>query len=423
MTRRLAAIMFTDMVGYTSLSQQNESLALDLLDEHRKLVRPFFQKHDGTEIKTVGDAFLVEFGSAVEASRCAFEIQQSMSELNRDRPGERQIKLRIGLHLGEVIHRDRDVYGDAVNVASRIQHLADPGGICISQQVYDHVHNKLEFGVLSLGTHELRGVESPLEIYKIVLPWEIEPGESDQVCIECLTYGLVRSGVVLIEGPSGAGKTSLVRGLARLAVENDQPLIFVSTELSPPEASERIRIWGNESERIRFIDCYGPTADDQSARLVPPNLALDRVRRDLAKSINELENPYILFDGLDPIAIELGEDPTYEFVVAACSACKAKSIAGCATITDGAHSPRFLSMLRTVFAGVIQLRLDDTTKGIRRTLRIRSMKGEAHPTDPFPFEIRGDGILIGAPDYRFKLPARHMDPHFLKFTGSGKPVG
>jgi pentatricopeptide repeat protein len=164
--------MFTDIVGYTSLTQKDESLAMQLLEEHRSLVRPFFPKHNGREVKTIGDAFLVEFASALEAIRCAFDIQQSMHEMNNGRLPEKQVQLRIGVHVGDVIHSQNDVYGDAVNVASRIEPLAMPGGICVSQQVYDHIRNKFEFPLTSIGKRELKNVGEPLEVFKVVMPWE-----------------------------------------------------------------------------------------------------------------------------------------------------------------------------------------------------------------------------------------------------------
>ena len=105
--------MFTDIAGYTSLSQRNETLALQLLEEHRSLLRPFFPRHAGKEIKTIGDAFLVEFASALEAVRCAFEMQQSLHERNAINPPGRKVTLRIGIHLGDVVHNQDDVYGDA----------------------------------------------------------------------------------------------------------------------------------------------------------------------------------------------------------------------------------------------------------------------------------------------------------------------
>lgn len=172
--RRLAAVMFTDIVGYTALSQKNEALAMQLLEEHRRRIRPIFTEHNGREVKTIGDAFLVEFASALDAVRCAFDIQQSMHEMNAGRPEGKSVLMRVGIHVGDVIHSQGDVYGDSVNVASRIEPLALPGGICISEQVYDQVKNKLEFPLESLGEKELKNVSGPLEVFRVVLPWEGE---------------------------------------------------------------------------------------------------------------------------------------------------------------------------------------------------------------------------------------------------------
>jgi adenylate cyclase len=166
--------MFTDMVGFTALSQKNETGALHVLEEHRKIVRPFFPKHNGREIKTIGDAFLVEFASALEAVRCAFEIQQSLHELNSTRPPNGKLFVRVGVHLGDVIHGQNDVYGDAVNIASRIEPLASPGGISITEQVYAQIRNKFEFPFVSLGKQKLKNVQEPVEVYRVVLPWETQ---------------------------------------------------------------------------------------------------------------------------------------------------------------------------------------------------------------------------------------------------------
>jgi adenylate cyclase len=167
--------MFTDIVGYTALSRQNETLALELLQWHCDLLRPIFKKHGGREVKSIGDGFLVEFVSALEAVRCALEIQQSLHLENSVRPMEKRILLRIGIHVGDVIHSQGDVYGDAVNIASRIEPVAEPGGICITNQVHEDVRNKLGFSTINVGTHELKNVDLPVEIYKIVLPWTPTP--------------------------------------------------------------------------------------------------------------------------------------------------------------------------------------------------------------------------------------------------------
>jgi class 3 adenylate cyclase len=126
--------MYTDMVGYTALGQRNESLSLALVDEQRKLIRPILARFGGTEIKTMGDAFLVEFSNALDAVRCAYEIQRATREYNIPLLPESRIHLRIGLHLGDVLESKGDISGDAVNVASRIEPLSADGGVCLSRR-------------------------------------------------------------------------------------------------------------------------------------------------------------------------------------------------------------------------------------------------------------------------------------------------
>ncbi len=165
--------MFTDIVGYTALSQRNESLSLQRLDENRRILRSIFPKYNGSEVKTIGDAFLIEFSSALESVRCAVAIQRELEELGKSTSAE-LAQVRIGIHVGDVVHSNNDVYGDAVNVASRIEPLAEPGGICISGQVFEHVRNKLECPIVSLGRKELKNVQQLTEVYKVVTPWNKE---------------------------------------------------------------------------------------------------------------------------------------------------------------------------------------------------------------------------------------------------------
>lgn len=174
--RRLAAIMFTDMVGYTALTQSNESQAMGVLERHNRLLRPFFPRFHGREVKTIGDSFLVEFESALDATRCAVDIQTYLHDYNSSSKDEWKVKLRIGIHLGDVIHQRNDVFGDAVNIASRIQPLAQPEGVCVSQQVYDQVRNKLERSLIPLGPVQLKNVEGSVDVYRVEMPWEEERG-------------------------------------------------------------------------------------------------------------------------------------------------------------------------------------------------------------------------------------------------------
>jgi len=170
--RRLAAIMFTDIAGYTALTQVNEPLALELLENQRSMLRPIFRAHGGREIKTIGDAFLLEFDSALEATQCAVALQTALHVYNMSAAAERRIRVRVGIHLGDVAHHEGDVFGDAVNIASRIEPLAEPEGICISEQVFDQVRNKVAVPLVRLDVPELKGVQFHIDVYKVVLPWE-----------------------------------------------------------------------------------------------------------------------------------------------------------------------------------------------------------------------------------------------------------
>ncbi len=169
--RILAAIMFTDMVGYSAITQNNESLALELLEEHRQILRSYFPKHGGHEVETVGDAFFVEFNSALEAVQCAIEIQKSLYERNKTVPDIKQIKIRIGVHLGDVVHSGKNVLGDGVNIAARIEPLAHSCGICVSQDVARQIENKIDLPISRIDRAKLKNIKLPVDVYAVVLPW------------------------------------------------------------------------------------------------------------------------------------------------------------------------------------------------------------------------------------------------------------
>ncbi len=170
--------MFTDLVGYTALAQRNESLSLAIVEEQRNLIRPILVRHDGREIKTMGDSFLVEFPNALDAVRCAYDIQRGVREFNISMPEERKIHLRIGVHLGDVVESSGDISGDAVNLASRIEPLANDGGVCLTREVYNQVHNKVELRMESIGTRTLKNVNFPMEVFRIAMPWESDAAGS-----------------------------------------------------------------------------------------------------------------------------------------------------------------------------------------------------------------------------------------------------
>ncbi len=168
-TRKLAAIMFTDIVGFSRQMGADEARMLRLLEVHNQLIQQAVTTHHGTVIKTVGDAFLVDFPSVVHAVQCAQAIQTQFKAHNTARESAEQIHVRIGIHLGDIVQKDGDVFGDGVNIASRLQELAAPDTVCLSQKVYEEVAKKLALGtVISLGKPKLKNITERFTVYALL---------------------------------------------------------------------------------------------------------------------------------------------------------------------------------------------------------------------------------------------------------------
>ena len=174
-SRRLAAIMFTDLVGYSALAHRDEALAIELLEMHRGWVREILPRFGGREIETVGDAFLVEFAGALAAVECAVAIQRRFAEHNAAAPEARRMELRVGIHLGDVEHKADKVFGDGVNIASRIHGMAKPGGICVSEDVHRAVRNRPAFQFASLGSPPLKNITTALELFELAPSMSLAP--------------------------------------------------------------------------------------------------------------------------------------------------------------------------------------------------------------------------------------------------------
>ncbi|MEX2273628.1 MAG: adenylate/guanylate cyclase domain-containing protein [Vicinamibacterales bacterium] len=165
--RVLAAIMITDMVGFSKDMEHSEADTYSKLMRHNDIVRQTIARNSGTEVKTIGDAFLVRFASAVDAVQAAVDIQRALGGHNRDRVDNERIVVRIGIHTGHVLTMDGDVLGNSVNLAARIQPLADPGGICISEDTYRLVRSIVDIPVSSLGRRQLKNIANPPELFAI----------------------------------------------------------------------------------------------------------------------------------------------------------------------------------------------------------------------------------------------------------------
>jgi adenylate cyclase len=166
--RRLAAILAADVVGYSALMERDEAGTLAALKDHRrKILVPLVRQHQGRIVKFMGDGVLVEFASAVNAVQCAVKLQQAMAATNHDPADEHHIVLRIGVNLGDVMVEGSDLYGDGVNVAARLEALADPGGILVSGTAYDYIRNKVKVGFDDLGPQTLKNIAEPVRIYRI----------------------------------------------------------------------------------------------------------------------------------------------------------------------------------------------------------------------------------------------------------------
>jgi len=282
--------MFTDMVGYTAITQSNETQAMEVLDRHYRLLRPFFPRFNGREVKTMGDSFLVEFDSALDALRCAVEIQSYLHDYNLTSKEGWKISLRIGVHLGDVIHQDGDVFGDAVNIASRIEPLAPPGGVVISEQVYDQVHNKSEFPLVPMGEKSLKNVSGSVQIYSVQMPWEREvpsertgldskriavlpfvsmsPDPNDEYFADGLTEELITK-ISLVKGLEVIARTSAMnyKGQKKNASQIGNELkVGTLLEGSVRKAGNRIRVSAQlinaNNEAHLWAETYDRSLDD-----------------------------------------------------------------------------------------------------------------------------------------------------------------
>jgi adenylate cyclase len=168
--RRLAAIVSADVAGYSHLMGQDDSGTLNTLKAHRReLIDPKIAEYGGRIVKTTGDGLLLEFSSVVDAVRCAVDMQRGMSKRNSSVPADQRIDFRIGINVGDIIIENDDIFGDGVNVAARLQELAEPGGICVSGRVHEDAHGKVDVSFEDTAERQLKNIARPVRVFRILL--------------------------------------------------------------------------------------------------------------------------------------------------------------------------------------------------------------------------------------------------------------
>jgi class 3 adenylate cyclase/pimeloyl-ACP methyl ester carboxylesterase len=208
--RRLAAILAADVAGYSRLMGVDEEGTLAALKTcRREIIDSKIAEHRGRIVKTTGDGALVEFASAVDAVRCAMEIQRTMAERNAAIPEDRRIEFRIGINVGDVIIEKQDIYGDGVNIAARLEGIAKAGGICISRQAFDQIEGKLQFAFREMGPQNLKNITKPIDVLAIGVDetggslGQLKPKQEIKYCQTpdgvCLAYAISGSGPPLVK--------------------------------------------------------------------------------------------------------------------------------------------------------------------------------------------------------------------------------
>ena len=167
--RKLAAIFSADVVGYSRLMEDNEEATIQTLNTYRNSMSTLIQQHGGRVVDKAGDNLMAEFSSIINAVKCAVETQKEMSKRNADLPENRRMLFRIGVNLGDIVEEDDRIYGDGVNIAARLEGLAEAGGICISRTAYNHVKNKLELGYEYLGEHSVKNISEAVHVYRVLM--------------------------------------------------------------------------------------------------------------------------------------------------------------------------------------------------------------------------------------------------------------
>ena len=273
--RRLAAILAADVAGYSRLMGRNEEETVRELEAHQAVILPLIAKHGGAIINIAGDGIVAQFPSAVRAVECAVAIQKIMAERNFDIPAERRMLLRIGVNLGDIIHDGTRTYGDGINVAARLEPLAEPGGICISATVRDAIFGKLGLPLRDIGEKSLKNIDRPVHIYQIQPPGARARAATGlgSVCVNIAGWAPTLGLVVLLAAIAGLGTW---RFWPRETGRPDYTPVIAVTAVRQHERRQEPRLPRSRASRAKSRRCCRPTRCSGWSR---PRACLRRERR------------------------------------------------------------------------------------------------------------------------------------------------
>ena len=202
-TRRLTAIFSADVAGYSRLMGQDEAATVNTITHYREIMADLISQHRGRIVDSPGDNVLAEFASVVDAAQCAVAVQKEIQSRNMELPEDRKMQFRIGINLGDIIEEGERIYGDGVNIAARLESLAEPGGVCISKTAFDHIETKLPLGYEYIGEQLVKNISKPISAYKVIMDPRVTRS------------GDLSKGVVL---PPWAKRAAIIAGIGIMTV-------------------------------------------------------------------------------------------------------------------------------------------------------------------------------------------------------------
>ena len=314
--RRLAAILAADVAGYSRLMGRNEEGTLERLMAHRRaLVDPKIAEHHGRIVKTTGDGLLAEFPSVVDGVRCAVEMQRGMAERNSAVPIGERLEFRVGINLSDVIVEGDDIYGDGVNVAARVEALADAGGVFVSNTVYDHVRDRLPFVFEDLGEQQVKNIARPVRVYRIPIaentPAKAPQRAPDNPSLAVLPFKNMTGGqeIISVAAQGGGGGAEAP---ATVIVIDDDPSVREALGSLLRSVGLQTNLHGSVPEFLRAGRLDGPTCLVLDVRL-PGQSGLDFQRQLSAANI---QVPIIFITGYGdiPMSVRAIKDGAIEFL-------------------------------------------------------------------------------------------------------------